>query len=229
MRRVAQLALVCLTLAAGIAAVGAFAADPNASSAPRYWPRRSRTASAARRRSTTRAPDAFTHLAANAPKDRQKDFNLGSRLFAIEWVPFPNAVKIFDGLGPDLQPRRLLGMSSGQRTRAATGDAGRPDGHDARAAFGRRMAARLPHPQYGDQLNDRAIPGGVAGGARHHRGCRRSPAPAVDESTLRACSRPRLSLHRARLRRARGRADERPCRAGDRRVGAARRRARTDA
>ena len=49
---------------------------------------------------TATGADAFTHLAANAPTERSRDFALGSRLFAIEWVPFPNAVKIFDGLGP---------------------------------------------------------------------------------------------------------------------------------
>ena len=54
---------------------------------------------------TATGADAFTHLAANAPKERMRDFSLGSRLFAIEWVPFPNPVKIFDGLGPTFNHR----------------------------------------------------------------------------------------------------------------------------
>ena len=99
MRNVAYPVLVCLTLAAGIAAVGAFAADSNGVRAALLATPFTASLGGATTIDDTGA-DAFTHLAANAPKDRQKDFNLGSRLFAIEWVPFPNAVKIFDGLGP---------------------------------------------------------------------------------------------------------------------------------
>ena len=157
MRSVAQLALVCLTLAAGIAAVGAFAADPNDVRATLLATPFMDSLGGATTIDDT-GPDAFTHLAANAPKDRQKDFNLGSRLFAIEWVPFPNAVKIFDGLGPTFNHDACSGCHQ------ANGR-GRPP--ETLGALMDTMLVRLSagdggtsaHPQYGDQLNDRAIPG----------------------------------------------------------------------
>lgn len=103
--------------------------------------------------------DAFSQLAANAPSERRRDFALGSRLFLVEWVPFPDAVKLFDGLGPTFNSTQCSGCHAGNgRGRGpftpeeAIGSAlvrlSVGDGGDA-----------MPHPAYGDQLNDRAIPG----------------------------------------------------------------------
>jgi CxxC motif-containing protein (DUF1111 family) len=101
-------------------------------------------------------PDAFTHIAPNAPESRARDFSLGSRLFAIAWAPYPSPVKIFDGLGPTFNSDRCAGCHQ------ANGR-GRPPA--APGAAMDTMLVRLsaaggaPHPAYGDQLNDRAIAG----------------------------------------------------------------------
>lgn len=106
-------------------------------------------------------PDAFTRLAANAPAERRRDFTLGSRLFAIAWAPFPNPVKIFDGLGPTFNSDSCAGCH-------ALNGRGRPP--DVPGGTMGSMLVRLsgedgaPHPDYGDQLNDRAIAGGIPEG-----------------------------------------------------------------
>ena len=151
--------MLFLTLAASTVAVGAVVADTSAIRAalldvpltPRLGGETTIDDAGA---------DAFTRLAPNAPDERRKDFNLGSRLFAIEWVPFPNAVKIFDGLGPSFNHEACSGCH------VANGR-GRPP--ETRGAPMDTMLVRLSavdadstapaHPSYGDQLNDRAIPG----------------------------------------------------------------------
>lgn len=101
-------------------------------------------------------PDAFTRLAANAPTERSRDFALGSRLFTIEWVPFPNAVKIFDGLGPTFNHDACAGCHG-------LNGRGRPP--EAPGGAMESMLVRLSeagadtHADYGDQLNDRALDG----------------------------------------------------------------------
>lgn len=101
-------------------------------------------------------PDAFTHLAANSPSERSRDFTLGSRLFAIEWAPFPNPVKIFDGLGPTFNNDACAGCH-------VLNGRGRPPETPGGAM--ESMLVRLSvdgagvHAVYGDQLNDRAIAG----------------------------------------------------------------------
>ncbi len=97
-----------------------------------------------------RGPDAFLQLAGNAPPERRRDFALGSRLFAIEWAPFPNAVKIFDGLGPTFNSASCAGCHPAHGR-------GR-DGMLVRLSVG-GGSGPMPHPVYGDQLNDRAVDG----------------------------------------------------------------------
>ncbi len=100
--------------------------------------------------------DAFTHLAANAPTERKRDFAFGSRLFAIEWVPFPNAVKIFDGLGPTFNHDACAGCH---------GSNGRGKPPETPGDTMESMLVRLSvdgaaaHADYGDQLNDRSLDG----------------------------------------------------------------------
>ena len=107
---------------------------------------------------------AFSHLAGNAPPERERDFALGSRLFMVEWVPFPDAVKIFDGLGPTFNQTRCSACH------AANGRGRPPDGpgQAIESALVRLSVTEgdraVPHPAYGDQLNDRAIPGVPAEG-----------------------------------------------------------------
>ncbi len=152
--RILQPAVVCLALA-GSAAGASLAADEGGIRGALV----AAPVSAKLGGDTTVAAaggDAFTQLAANAPTERSRDFALGSRLFAIEWVPFPNAVKIFDGLGPTLNHDACAGCH------AANGR-GRPPGIAGGAM--ESMLVRLsagdggPLPEYGDQLNDRSIDG----------------------------------------------------------------------
>ena len=159
MRYRTQPALVCLTLAAAIAAVGALAADIDSTRAGLFEAPVTPRLGGDTTIDDTGA-DAFTHLAANAPKERRKDFNLGSRLFAIEWVPFPNAVKIFDGLGPTFNHDACAGCHQ------ANGRGRPPETpNDPMDTMLVRLSAvdaggtARAHPAYGDQLNDHAIPG----------------------------------------------------------------------
>ncbi|HET7715814.1 MAG TPA: di-heme oxidoredictase family protein [Bauldia sp.] len=109
--------------------------------------------------------EAFLHLVPNAPEERRKDFSFGSRLFAIEWVPFPNTVKIFDGLGPTFNRDACAACHK------ANGRGRPPDlpGDPMDSMLVRLSAVAVdgktePHPLYGDQLNDRAIDGVVPEG-----------------------------------------------------------------
>lgn len=104
-------------------------------------------------------PDAFSRLAANAPPERRRDFALGSRLFVVEWVPFPDPVGLFDGLGPTYnQPRCSACHVRNGRGAPPFGPADDLDGALLRLSVAGGGGA-VPHPAYGDQFNDRAIPG----------------------------------------------------------------------
>jgi CxxC motif-containing protein (DUF1111 family) len=100
---------------------------------------------------------AFTFLAANAPAERQRPFFFGNRLFNTNWVEFPASVKAFDGLGPTFNRSSCSGCHV-RDGRGRPPEAGAPmDSMLVRLSAPEDPAA--PHPQYGDQLNDRAILG----------------------------------------------------------------------
>jgi CxxC motif-containing protein (DUF1111 family) len=161
-KRALQPAAVCLAFAAGVAGVAgpSLAADEDDVRAILFA-----TPVAAQLGGettvTATGADAFTHLAANAPTERSRDFALGSRLFAIEWVPFPNPVKIFDGLGPTFNHDACAGCH-------ASNGRGRPP--EIAGGAMESMLVRLSvdgagaHADYGDQLNDRALDGGAPEG-----------------------------------------------------------------
>ncbi len=110
---------------------------------------------------------AFQLQMPNAPRSHQRPFSFGNRLFNTNWVIAPGSVKSFDGLGPMFN--RV--SCSGCHTR---------DGRGAPPENGEgpfdTMLIRLsmpgqserggpkPHPAYGDQLSERAIPGVPAEG-----------------------------------------------------------------
>jgi CxxC motif-containing protein (DUF1111 family) len=108
---------------------------------------------------------AFTFLASNAPKERQRAFFFGNRLFNTNWAEFPASVKIFDGLGPTFNRNSCSGCH-------VRDGRGRPPGtiRDSmesmliRIGKGAGTAVSKPHPDYGDQLNDRAVLGVPAEG-----------------------------------------------------------------
>jgi CxxC motif-containing protein (DUF1111 family) len=103
---------------------------------------------------------AFTFLAENAPAERSRPFFFGNRLFNTNWVIFPASVKDFDGLGPLFNRTSC----SGCHVRDGRGRPPEKSGDPMESMLvrlsvpGPRGTAQ-PHPSYGDQLNDRAIPG----------------------------------------------------------------------
>jgi CxxC motif-containing protein (DUF1111 family) len=108
---------------------------------------------------------AYTFLASNAPDARSRDFFFGNRIFNTNWAEYPASVKIFDGLGPTFNRNSCSGCH-------VRDGRGRPP-ETAGAPF-ESMLIRLsalgaggkpvPHPAYGEQLNDRAILGVPAEG-----------------------------------------------------------------
>ncbi len=110
---------------------------------------------------------AFTFPIADLDPADRRDFFFGNRVFNTNWVQAPASVASFDGLGPVFN--RV--SCSGCHLRDGRGRS--PE------AFGGPMLSMLirlslpgtspeggpnPHPAYGDQLNDRALPGVPAEG-----------------------------------------------------------------
>ena len=99
---------------------------------------------------------------ANGPREHQRPFSFGNRLFNTNWVIAPGSVKSFDGLGPMFNRVSCSGCHT-------------LDGRGAPPVDGKgpfdSMLIRLsvpgknphggpnPHPAYGDQLSERANPG----------------------------------------------------------------------
>ena len=106
--------------------------------------------------------EAFTRPAPGLSPKELRDFNFGNRLFNTNWAVAPASVDAFDGLGPVFNRVSCSGchLRDGR---------GRPpvDGEDEMLSMLVRLSVPgvaadggpVPHPAYGDQLNDRAIPG----------------------------------------------------------------------
>lgn len=106
--------------------------------------------------------NAFTFPMPNSPRQHQRPFSFGNRLFNTNWVTAPGSVTGFDGLGPLFNRVSCSGCHT-------------HDGRGAPPADGEgpfdTMLIRLsvpgesthggpaPHPTYGDQLSERAIHG----------------------------------------------------------------------
>lgn len=107
-------------------------------------------------------PDAFTFQAANSPKEHQRPFSFGNRLFNTNWVQAPASVKTFDGLGPMFNRVSCSGCHThdGRGQPSATGE-GPMDSMLLRISIPGTNAhgGPAPIPNYGDQLSERAIPG----------------------------------------------------------------------
>lgn len=116
-------------------------------------------------RSTSR--DAFAKPAANLPTPQLRGFTFGNKLFNTNWVTAPASVASLDGLGPTFNRVSCSGchFKDGR---------GRPPLHAEEAKHGLLIrlsvpgaapdGGPLPHPAYGDQLNERAILGVPAEG-----------------------------------------------------------------
>lgn len=111
--------------------------------------------------------DAFTRPAPGLTPRELRDFNFGNRVFNTNWAVAPASVDAFDGLGPVFNRVSCSGchLRDGR---------GRPpvEGEDEMLSMLVRLSVPgedphggpKPHPAYGDQLNDRAIPGVPAEG-----------------------------------------------------------------
>ena len=118
----------------------------------------------------TRTTDNRNSFALPAPTldpKQLRDFNFGNRLFNTNWVVAPASSTGFDGLGP------TFNRVSCSACHLRDGRGRPPQGEETELLS---MLVRLsiagvdehggpkPHPDYGDQLNDRAIPGVPAEG-----------------------------------------------------------------
>jgi CxxC motif-containing protein (DUF1111 family) len=109
----------------------------------------------------------FLVAASNLSPEKMADFAFGSRLFNVNWLVAPSSVKTFSGLGPTFNRVSCVACHVGG------GRGGVPEKADAMMES---MLVRLsipgvsgngspnPHPAYGDQLQDRSIPGVPAEG-----------------------------------------------------------------
>ncbi len=105
---------------------------------------------------------AFTHLLAEIDPARRVEIALGQRLFLVDWQIAPGPDPALDGLGP------VYNRVSCAACHVRNGRGRPPDGPDQplgamlirlSLAGAGGQGAPIPHPHYGDQLNDRAIAG----------------------------------------------------------------------
>ncbi len=108
------------------------------------------------------SPDAFSFQMANSPREHQRPFSFGNRLFNTNWVQAPASVKSFDGLGPMFNRVSCSGCHTkdgrGQPPASAQGPM---DSMLLRVSVPGQSAhgGPAPVPAYGDQLSDRSIAG----------------------------------------------------------------------
>jgi CxxC motif-containing protein (DUF1111 family) len=104
---------------------------------------------------------AYTIMAPNAPAEQQHLFAFGNRVFGTAWDAFPGPLQSFDGLGPTFNQTSCGGC----HVRDGRGSPPTNPG-DAMTSMLVRLSAAdgSPHPAYGDQLQDRALPAMLAEG-----------------------------------------------------------------
>jgi CxxC motif-containing protein (DUF1111 family) len=106
--------------------------------------------------------NAFARPIPTMPVEDLRRFTFGNRLFNTNWVAAPASVDAFDGLGP------LFNRVSCSACHTRDGR-GRPPEHDGEALESMLVRLSLPGdgghagvnlvPHYGDQLNEKALPG----------------------------------------------------------------------
>lgn len=109
----------------------------------------------------TRGKNSFSLPAANINREQLRIFFFGNKLFNTNWVIAPASVKTLDGLGPTFN--RV--SCSGCHLRDGRGQPPTKKGGEFLSMLIRlsvpgadKHGGPNPHPIYGDQLNDRAIP-----------------------------------------------------------------------
>ncbi len=111
--------------------------------------------------------NAFALPAANLTHDEVRQFFFGNRLFNTNWIAAPSSTEGFDGLGPLFN--RV--SCSGCHLRDGRGEPPAAPGDEMLSMLVRLSlpgqdaeGGPLPHPVYGEQLSDRALPGVPAEG-----------------------------------------------------------------
>jgi CxxC motif-containing protein (DUF1111 family) len=113
------------------------------------------------------AQNAFSFQAANAPRQHQRPFSFGNRLFNTNWVEAPASVKSFDGLGPLFNRVSCSGCHTKDgRGAAPVSGEGPMDQMLFRISVPGLSAhgEAKPAPTYGGQLSERGILGVVPEG-----------------------------------------------------------------
>ena len=113
--------------------------------------------------------EAFTFVTANADEDTREAFKRGNEIFNRAWEPVPGEDPDFDGLGPVFNRQACADCHvDNGRGRAPAGPDQPMETALVRISLpARRVTARnnpRPVPGYGDQIQDRAIPGVPAEG-----------------------------------------------------------------
>ncbi len=107
--------------------------------------------------------DAFSQFSGNLDFAGEESFKLGNGLFRRLWVSSPSSTQAADGLGP------LYNSRACQNCHLKDGRGHPPEGGDAES-FLMRLSVQgsdgvdRPHPVYGGQLQDLAVPGFPAEG-----------------------------------------------------------------
>jgi CxxC motif-containing protein (DUF1111 family) len=104
--------------------------------------------------------DAFTFQTPNSPKQHQRPFSFGNRLFNTNWVEAPGSVKVFDGLGPMFNRVSCSGCHTKDgRGRPPENNQGPMESMLLRISIPGKAenGGVMPHPVYGDQISERAI------------------------------------------------------------------------
>lgn len=108
------------------------------------------------------APNAFSFEAPNAPRENQRIFSFGNRLFNTNWVAAPASVKSFDGLGPMFNRVSCAGCHTKDgRGEPPENGRGPMDSLLLRISIPGtdENGGPNPVPGYGDQLSERALNG----------------------------------------------------------------------
>ena len=110
--------------------------------------------------------NAFALPAANLERELVRVFFFGNRLFNTNWIAAPSSTEGFDGLGPLFNRVSCSGCHLRDGRGQPPGEGEEMLSMLVRLSLPGQAAdgGPLPHPAYGDQLSDRALPGVVPEG-----------------------------------------------------------------
>ena len=105
--------------------------------------------------------NAFALPAANLERELVRVFFFGNRLFNTNWIAAPSSTEGFDGLGPLFNRVSCSGCHLRDGRGQPPGEGEEMLSMLVRLSLPGQAAdgGPLPHPAYGDQLSDRALPG----------------------------------------------------------------------